>query len=201
MSNYVIISYNNNRSYLAKLKPNSYYRGIFQLTDLSGKYYTRDNGRDLYVNSDLKVCGCDGRDVCNYSVDSVEFVTNELIFKLKKHKTELKEVIEILSNIDSTVLKFLHLHLDSNRVSNMDNIVTEFESLVLENKSVSYEQYENLFKNSDKPVLCKVSNKSDTLSSSTVFKVIKKEFNILNDSFVTIDNEKYLFVEPLDYRL
>ena len=78
-------------------------------------------------------------------------------------------------------------------------MILEIETLML-TKSDSYQQYENLFKNSDKPVLCKVSNKSDTLSSSTVFKVIKKEFNILNDSFVTIDNEKYLFVEPLEYR-
>lgn len=201
MSNYVIISYNNNRSYLAKLKPNSYYRGIFQLTDLSGKYYTRDNGRDLYVNSDLEVCGSNGRDVCNYSVNYIEFVTNELILKLKKHSKEVKEIKEILSNIDSTVLKFLHLYLDSNKVSSIDDIIIEFDSLTLENKSTSYKQYENLFKNSDKPVLCKVSNKSNNLSSSTVFKLIKKEFNVLSDSFFTVDNEKYLFVEPLEYRL
>lgn len=200
MSNYVLITYNNNKVYLAKLSPTNYYCGIFRLKDLTNRYYTRDNGKDLYVNSDLKVCGFSGASVCNYSVVSVNFVTHELISKLKNQKKELKEIQEMLTKIDSNVLQFLKLDLDLNKLLSIENIITEFESLTLTNKSASYAQYETLFKNSDKPILCKVSNNSNKLVESTVFKLIKKDFNLLADSFLTVDNEKYLHVEPLEYR-
>lgn len=200
MTQYVIISYKSGRAYLGKLTATSRYKTIFQIGTLtnSSLCYTRDDGKSLYVNGDLEICGMDGRYVYTNSVESIKFVTEELILKLKQSKKQIEEIKQSLSTVEGTVLKFLHF--DFNNINSIYNMILEVETLML-TKSDSYQQYENLFKNSDKPVLCKVSNKSDTLSSSTVFKVIKKEFNILNDSFVTIDNEKYLFVEPLEYRL
>lgn len=203
MNKYVIINYPGKPSALARLhlcnRKNIFALASLHKHDGCDLYWTKERtlrtyfdwgssyiSRLLYVNSDLQICGQDARLLYHTKDITLTLLNDEIINSLLENKENLKK--------SEYVLNFFNV--------NILDILDDLESLASSSKlSESYLQFLELFKDSDSPILCKVSNTLEDLTDSTTFKLIKKEFKILQNSFITVENESFNYVKPLAYRL